>query len=295
MSEQLDLDGLTPGNAIRIATSNWLEAEEFTSSTLERMSEVADRFARRVAHRSSIDGVSAGDCDGFIFAATRDGTEPSIATLHFRRTTLRAIYRSLRYLDILGSDPTLDIQLPPRSSLTTRALADDEIKLLRLCALGRRRAPLRAAVALALAEATATTREIPLIHCADIDLDSGSAVVKLPGAARVDPRDGHLTPWGTSVIRRWFDEPGSGEHLVPTKGPAGKLPAQAGTCNLFGFLLQSAGLRGEADVRPGSIRAWAGASIHRDTGRIDEVARRLGVRSLDAAADVIGFDWKSQR
>jgi len=29
-----------------------------------------------------------------------------------------------------------------------------------------------------------------------------------------------------------------------------------------------------------------------ETGRIDEVARRLGMHSLDRAAQLIGFDWR---
>jgi hypothetical protein len=28
-----------------------------------------------------------------------------------------------------------------------------------------------------------------------------------------------------------------------------------------------------------------------ETGRIEQVARRLGLRSLDRAADLVGFDW----
>lgn len=285
---------LSPVDAVQLATASWGDGEEFMDSTVDRMSEVAHRFARRVASRTSIEEVSVDDCDEFIHAATRDGAPPSLATLHFRRTTLRAVYRSLRHHGLLETDPTLDLVLPPKSTRRTRPLADDEINLLRLCALGRSTTNLRAAVALALAEATATTREIPLITVADIDLTTSR--VNLPGGARVEPRTVHLTKWGLGVLARHLESIGdtTERHIVPVRGDAHRLPAQASTCNLVATLLDTAGLRTEPDVRPGSIRAWAGASAHRRSGRIDHAAGLLGLRSLDATAELIAFDWRHE-
>ena len=54
----------------------------------------------------------------------------------------------------------------------------------------------------------------------------------------------------------------------------------------------SAGLITEPDVRPASLIAWAGTVIFEETDKIEEVARRLGMRSLDAAARFINFDWR---
>lgn len=285
---------VSPVDAVRLATASWTDGEEFMDSTVDRMSEVAQRFARRVRTRASIEAVSVDDCDEFIHAATRNGAPPSLATLHFRRTTLRAVYRSLRYLGLSEIDPTLDLVLPPKSTRRTRPLTDDEINLLRLCALGRSTTNLRAAAALALAEATATTREIPLIRVADIDLRT--SIVNLPGGARVDPRTVHLTKWGLGVLSRHLDGvsdrgDSTERHIIPVRGDTHRLPAQASTCNLIAALLDTAGLRTEPDVRPGSIRAWAGASAHRRSGRIEHAAALLGLRSLDATAELIAFDW----
>ena len=47
----------------------------------------------------------------------------------------------------------------------------------------------------------------------------------------------------------------------------------------------------ESDVRLGSVLAWAGCQIFSVTGRIEEVARRLGMRSIDRAAGFIGWEW----
>jgi integrase/recombinase XerC len=56
-------------------------------------------------------------------------------------------------------------------------------------------------------------------------------------------------------------------------------------------VLRRAGLGDEEGVRPGSIAAWAGRRVLADTGRIDEVARAMGQRSLDRTAEVIGWNW----
>ena len=55
-----------------------------------------------------------------------------------------------------------------------------------------------------------------------------------------------------------------------------------------------AGIGREPDVRPGSVVAWAGRRIFDETESIEEVARRLGIRSLDRAARFIGWGWAAE-
>ncbi len=76
------------------------------------------------------------------------------------------------------------------------------------------------------------------------------------------------------------------------RGDGSAASRQASACMVIGEVLTRAGLAGEPDVRPLSVAAWAGRTIFDETGRIDEVARRLGMRSLDRAARLIGFDWQ---
>ena len=66
---------------------------------------------------------------------------------------------------------------------------------------------------------------------------------------------------------------------------------QVSSCIALTDVLRRAGLAEEPDVRPASIVAWAGRRILEETGRIDEVARRLGMRSLDRAARFIDWSW----
>ena len=42
-----------------------------------------------------------------------------------------------------------------------------------------------------------------------------------------------------------------------------------------------------------SVAAWAGSRVFRETGRIDAVAHALGMRNLDRAAALIGWDWQA--
>ena len=46
-----------------------------------------------------------------------------------------------------------------------------------------------------------------------------------------------------------------------------------------------------ATLRPSSVAAWAGRRCFDETGDITKVAQLLGVRSLDQAARIIGWDW----
>ena len=81
--------------------------------------------------------------------------------------------------------------------------------------------------------------------------------------------------------------------LTPPAGSANGSPAsgQASSCIAVSDTLVRAGLGDEPDLRPVSVAAWAGRSLLDKTGRIDAVARLLGVRSLDRAARIVAWDW----
>ena len=57
------------------------------------------------------------------------------------------------------------------------------------------------------------------------------------------------------------------------------------------MVLLRAGLVGEPDVRPASVAAWAGRAVFERTGRIEDAAAAMGVRSLDRAARLIGLPF----
>ena len=71
---------------------------------------------------------------------------------------------------------------------------------------------------------------------------------------------------------------------------SGAAAGQVSTCRAVGVVLLRAGLVGEPDVRPASVAAWAGRAILEQTGRIEDAAAALGVRSLDRAARLVGLN-----
>ena len=58
-------------------------------------------------------------------------------------------------------------------------------------------------------------------------------------------------------------------------------------------LMKRAGLWEKGVTRVESIREWLAADIFEETGSIEQIAVRLGMASLDAAAHLVGYDWQT--
>jgi integrase/recombinase XerC len=255
------------------------------------MSEILHDYATHLdaCARSSLLSSTAEDAVGFVRAPTRRRQPPALHTLHLRRSVLRTTYRTITAAGIDVADPTRGLALPPKTDRVARPVDDDELVLIRLAALTMHRNPAIAAATVALAEAAASTGELPRIRPSDIDLAGGH--VTLPGVGRLLPRRAPLTTWGRHALTRLLDRPTTPEvpvlHFAPS--PPGSHRAQALTVRRIRRILDVAGLGAEADVKPNSIRLWAGATVLAGGGTIDSVAERLGIRSLDAAAAAIGW------
>ncbi len=222
--------------------------------------------------------------------------------MHARRTALRMLYRTLRARGWHDGDPTLDLSLPPRGVRAARPLTAHEVALCRLSSrLGAGVRSLRRAVCWALGETTAVSSEIAALRLRDLDDPKLPTVVRLPGTRRHDPRTGVLSPWGQAVLVRHThalqDAGADADTLLAYSGAArpGGHVSQASVCNALGAVLDLAGLSGEADVRPASLRHWAGRELFDAGSPIEAVARRLGARSLDTAAEDIALTWRSGR
>jgi integrase/recombinase XerC len=228
------------------------------------------------------------------FVIARAGSVPTaVATQHLRRSSLRLLFRFARVLRIADHDPTLDLRLPPRSNLHCRALTDDEIAVCRSFALWSLTNTRRPA-AWALAEATARTAELPHISVGDLDLDNRRVWIHC--STRTVPRWGALSEWGALQLERRVaelrDRGADHSTLLIYEGGGSPESRQASSCMAISDTLVAAGLAGERDVRPLSVAAWAGTHVFADTGQIEAAAVALGVRSLDRAARMIGWDWR---
>src|SRR5690606_25312555 len=117
---------------------------------------------------------------------------------HNRRSAARLGFRLLREAGVVDHDPTLDLRLPPRPhGREARPLSDEEIDRGRAASVGRLEATLRPAV-WALAEATATTHEIPRVRSDHVDLAAGT--VQLGGSSKLEARQAQLTDWGAQAL-----------------------------------------------------------------------------------------------
>ena len=263
--------------------------------SLARLVELMRRLTRFVEHGFGVttpDRVLASHVVAFVMAPTASGTTPSIATMHLRRSAVRLFFRISRQLGFVGGDPTLDLQLRPRSSISVRPLTDDEVALCRTATL-QSLTGTRLSAAWALAEATARTAELPRIVVADLDLPA--LRVWVHGSSRTEARWGGLSEWGAQQLERRIEDCArTGDHSTPlVYGGAGSAESrQASSCQAIGETLRRAALATEPDVRPLSVAAWAGAQVFAETGRIEAAARALGVRSLDGAARLIDLDWR---
>jgi integrase/recombinase XerC len=123
----------------------------------------------------------------------------------------------------------------------------------------------------------------------DVDLDSGR--VWILGSTRTTGRWGVLSEWGVVQLERRVRGMRDLEVPVVYSGRRGGESGQSSSSMAICDTLARAGLSRESDVRPLSVAAWAGVKIFEQTGRIEDVARRLGMRSLDRAALLIGWDW----
>jgi integrase/recombinase XerC len=270
-----------------------LSCSRLTDQTVQRMAELMTRFVTYLEKGHgihSIADVAEEHAEGFIFASMglSGHRRPAPATMHLRRSALRLYFRTARELGTAIGDPTLDIVLPARSGLSGRPLTDDEIALGRSFSLNTLNATRRPA-AWALAEATARTSEIPRIQAADVDAEG--ARVWISGSTKAEPRWGRLSDWGLQQVLRRVESLSSTDSALVYEGNGSEQSRQASSCIAISQTLLDAGLDREPDVRPGSVVGWAGRRIFEETASIDEVARRLGVRSLDRAASIIAWDW----
>ncbi len=120
------------------------------------------------------------------------------------------------------------------------------------------------------------------------------AAVRLAGGTKVDGREALLDSWETAQVRRRLGELGRGADEDPLFGSHGSSLGSrysAASATLSG-ILRRAGVNGP-DVRPLSVAGWAGRRVWLETGRIELAAAALGMRSLDRAARLIGWDWRS--
>ena len=243
-----------------------------SEQSLPRVGQLMSRFrefAERGFQVGSLGEVTPLHASTFVTARSSTVSQPSVATMHLRRSAVRLLFRFARELGLAAGDPTLDLKLPPRSGFAVRPLTDDEIPLCRAAAL-QSLTSTRLSAAWALAEATARTAELPHLCIADLDL--AARRVWIHGSPRTKARWGGLSEWGAQQLERRIEvlaRTGDQSTLLVYGGAGSPESRQASSCQAIGETLRRAGLATEPDVRPLSVAAWAGAHVFAETGRIE--------------------------
>lgn len=276
----------TATTALVAAVARCLSEGDVSPASAERLEPMLGAFARYLDSLGveALDQVEAGAAEGFVASRLQSGQRPTLATQHNRRAALRVLFSSARQLGLATGDPTLDLSLSPADSTRTRPLTNDEVERCRDVAQW---SSAQAAAAWALAEATARGAEVARVPAGHVDLIGGT--VDLPGGARTEPRRGQLTSWGVAALGRRLNSV-TNDQAVAFTGTS-QAAGQASTCRAISSVLVRAGLAGQPGVRPASVAGWAGRCVFDRTGRIEDAARAMGVRSLDRAARLIGLDW----
>jgi hypothetical protein len=292
LTENSEAPGMSPVEFATAVATYLREEKSAVETTLDQVCPVVELFGSFVERSLGvplIEAVEAWHAQAFTESRQTDGSPATYGTRRARRMALRMAFRAGRALGLVRGDPTLDVDIGEPNSVSARPLTNVEVDLGHSYALPSLR-DLRRSIAWALAESTARTSEMGKVCARDVDVTYGR--IWLPGSAAVEPRWGDLTEWGLSqVMRRLEVASDPCDSLIVWRTEPKNLRAASSQAVIE--TLKAAGLHGPA-VRPRSIVAWAGRSLLDVGAPIDEVARRLGVRSLDQAAELIGLDWRAE-
>ncbi|WP_129308542.1 hypothetical protein [Streptomyces sp. L2] len=300
------MDSATIKEALLEVSRLWLHeaaAGRMSVETADLYMQVSERLHRyAVAHGiSRMDDVSKDLAHAFIAAPGRDRRNnitlnPAGSTRRQRRSAIASFFAHARSLGMTKAAPLLDsppIKRGPRSpgaSLTAR-----DIESLQFHA-ERGMPATRHAALLALLLAGLHSAETAAADTTDLDL--AHARVSTAGATRTHPRTCRLTEWGVYVLglrAARLDRSGCGPHRLVTSTKSSRYGAQASVGAGFNDIARNAGLATpKRKVEPRDITRYVARQILHETGQLSEVARRLGLSSLDAAAGLAGLAWRNE-
>jgi integrase len=291
----------TLDEALAIVMSSLVENGVLTGQSLNRFGHDVSHFikATRAQGIERYGQVTVEHVADFISAPHKGRAgwvDPVASTQRHRLFTLRLFYRHGRALHLTKNDPTLDLSPPSARSSSIRPLTDEEEAMGRFAAqhtLIETRRP----AAWALGQATATTAEIAAARVRDVDLANRRVWLHGNSQRRVE-RWGHLTDWGveqlaarTRTLAEDVPDVDLPDWGLVYNGLQRGASGQAACSGAVHDVLAAIGLAPDQTVNPRSLPAWAGWKIYDRTGRIEDAAIAMGLRSLDTTAQHIGYEW----
>lgn len=227
------------------------------------------------------------------------GERASENTSRLRRSAARSFFETAKGLGIIDANPAKSVEFPSRSERYVCAFTDEQITQLQQhsrTTLDDTRTP----AALALVMSGATTTELSFVTLADVDLPHGRVWVHDGGYRQRDRWIALYDDWCVAAVRLRVADLGAGSAgtagdpwlvYLPRPGkPSADRQGSAGGMIIL-RLLKFARVHQPGVTRAESLREWLAAQVFTETGSLEEVARRLGMSSLDAAAHLVGHDW----
>ncbi|WP_193637905.1 site-specific integrase [Nocardioides malaquae] len=229
------------------------------------------------------------------------GLSPARNVMWQRRSAMRSFLETCRVLGLVEHNAAHSVELPGRSTRYVRPYSDVEMGQLQRVSrseLGDLRTP----AVLALVMCGASTKELINVTVADVDVANGRVWLCGGGYRQRDRWVTFLTDWTTEAItqrvtelRTTYGADADAVSLVYKPHPSQPTPTRQATAGntVLLRLQKKARLHVPGVTRTESIREWTAATIYAETGSLIEVARRLGMASLDAAAHIVEYDWTS--
>ncbi|MER6381362.1 site-specific integrase [Streptomyces sp. NPDC001250] len=291
--------------ALLQVSRRWLQQAadgDMAIETVDLYIQISERFGlfadAHGIHR--MDDVTGQLTERFIGAPGRDRRDnitldPKTSTRRQRRSALASFFAHARALGMTQAAPLLDsspIPRPPRS--TGAELTDAEIETLQFHS-ERGMPATRHSALLALLLSGLTSAETAQATTCDLDLTH--AAVTTAGATHTQSRTCPLSPWAVHVLRLRADYLGEHrprQHRLVTSDTSTRYTAQASVGAGFNEIARRSGLATTArKVEPRDITRYVARQLLLETGQVSEVARRLGLSSLDSAAALAGLAWST--
>lgn len=315
LAAHLAADGALPvGEAVELAVADWrgqVNAGYVSLDTVRGKISVAETYTKYVqangcTHVADVTSEVLWEWVSAPPTGRNAGKYPTQNMMRFRRSVAVALYMTWFRLGIternLGSTlPMLRAQaryvaaLTPEQIEKVKDYADYDTDVSKFES-GYSQTP----ACLALVLLGAQSGEVSAVRVCDVDLVEQTVYLH-GGGTRYSPRTVPIDDgWAWEALaarlaylnRRYPDEPNLTIAYKQRNLETGFKDRAAATSRTLGTLLHKAGVYTPGRTRVASINEYVALRVFAETGRVEAVAARLGMRSLDAAAHLVGYDWR---